>query len=79
MEKNLVNLLSNINEFLDKVVYEDQAFPRNFSRHSFRENGVECDPVPRSKIFAIFMFATPKSTVLKSLHKQKRYKINVTF
>jgi hypothetical protein len=34
---------------------------------------------PCSKIFAIFMFATSKSTIFKSLHKQKRYQINVTF
>jgi hypothetical protein len=39
--------------------------------------GMGENPVPRSKFFAIFMFAT-KSTIFKCLHKQKRCQINLT-
>jgi hypothetical protein len=64
---------------LDLLIH---AFPHDFCQTQgqvFVKMGVGRTPVPLSKIFAIFMFATSKSTFFKSLHKQKRYQINVTF
>jgi hypothetical protein len=61
------------------VAHQTRPFPRKFARHrgklsrkwGWAWEGVS--PPLTLAIFVIFRFATSKSTVFKSLHKQKRY------